>query len=407
MEEENKLPLYLTLLPNGVAQGILGTLIPLYLIQGLQANLVDLGVMTFTASLLLIPASIFLGSLPDRARASKPYILLSFLSASILLFIMASRTSVVEFQILYVILELVNYLRGPSTSILIAETFERRVRSTLIARQGFIEGIGAVIGLGLCTILIDDLGYSGLLFLACPLKFASFLIALVTIRDSPLYIERHLDRLDGVVGKVEDFSFHLASDGSIIPSLNGDWRFGSPVNMKLFGLGRALFAFATQNFFTSLSIFLLTRVQLNTSTVFLVFLVRSIFGGLSYLFIDQLFGSSGGFSIKVGTLLRAVLVMLIPVTLLLPMPYSMVFAAIILSAVAVSGSIYLVGSSLVTLLNAQPGSFGLYDAFASLGGALGNFSGGLIPSLYGFEILFVISGALFLGALLLFYLSRI
>lgn len=407
MKGDNKLPLYLTLLPNGVAQGILGTLIPLYLIQGLQANLIDLGVMTFTASLLLIPASVLLGSLPDRDRASKPYILLSFLSASILLFIMASRTSVIEFQILYVFLELVNYLRGPSTSILIAETFERRVRSTLIARQGFIEGIGAVIGLGLCTLLIDDLGYSGLLFLACPLKFASFLIALVTIRDSPLYIERHLDRLDSVVGKVEDFSFHLASDGSILPSLNGDWRFGSPVNMKLFGLGRALFAFATQNFFTSLSIFLLTRAQLTTSTVFLVFLVRSIFGGLSYLFIDQIFGSSGGFSIKVGTLLRALLVMLIPVTLLLPMPYSVVFAAIILSAVAVSGSIYLVGSSLVTLLNAQPGSFGLYDAFASLGGALGNYSGGLIPTMYGFEILFVISGVLFLGALLLFYLSRI
>lgn len=96
MEEDNKLPLYLTLLPNGVAQGILGTLIPLYLIQGLQANLVDLGVMTFTASLLLIPASILLGSLPDRDRASKPYILLSYLSASILLFIMASRTSVIN-----------------------------------------------------------------------------------------------------------------------------------------------------------------------------------------------------------------------------------------------------------------------------------------------------------------------
>ena len=407
MEGDNKLPLYLTLLPNGVVQGILGTLIPLYLIQELQANLVDLGVMTFTASLLLIPASVFLGSLPDKDRASKPYLLLSFLSASILLFIMASRTNVIEFQILYVFLELANYLRGPSTSILIAETFEKRVRSTLIARQGFIEGIGAVIGLGLCAVLIDDLGYSGLLFIACPLKFVSFLTALFTIRDSPLYIERHLDRLDGVVEKVEAFSFHLASDGSIIPSLNGDWRFGSPVNMKLFGLGRALFAFASQNFFTSLSIFLLTKAQLTTSTVFLVFLVRSIFGGLSYLFIDRLFGSNGGFSIKTGTLLRAVLVILIPVTLLLPMPYSVVFAAIILSAVAVSGSIYLVGSSLVTLLNAQPGSFGLYDAFASLGGALGNYSGGLIPTIYGFEILFVISGALFLGALLLFYLSRI
>jgi MFS family permease len=407
LESDNQLPLYLTFLPNGIAQGILGTLIPLYLIQGLGASLIDLGVMTFAASALLIPASIILGSLPDKNRASKPYIVLSFLAASIILFLFANTTSILLFEILYVVLELANYLRGPSTSVLIAETFERKKRGTVIAREGFVEGIGAVIGLAVCTIFIGLIGYRNLLFIACPLTFLSFLIALLTLKDSPLYIERNLDRFENVVSKMEDFSHHLAPDGSVIPDLGGNWRFSKPANMRLFALGRAVFAFAASNAFTTLSIFLLSKAKFTSSLIFVVFLVRSVFGAFSYLFIDQIFGSNAGGSVKLGTLMRVILVLMIPVTLILPMPYSVIFAAVILSLIAISWSIYSVGYSLVTLLYAQPGNLGLYDAFASIGGALGNYSGGFIPTVFGFETLFIFSGILFLLALVLFYLSRI
>ena len=407
MERDNQLPLYLTYFPNGIAQGILGTLIPLYLIQGLGASLIDLGVMTFAASALLIPASIFIGSLPDRSRASKPFIILSFLGASTLIYLMTNTTSIFIFQLLYVALELANYLRGPSTNVLIAETFERKNRGTVIAREGFVEGLGTVIGLVLCTLLIGVIGYNALLFMACPLILVSFLVALLTLRDSPLYIERSLDRFENVVDKMEDFSIHLAADGSVTPDSGGNWRFSQPANMRLFGLGRAVFAFAASNAFTTLSIFLLTRANFTSSLIFVVFLVRSVFGALSYLFIDHIFGSNPGASVKLGTLMRVALVLVIPFTLLLPMPYSVILAAIILSIIAVSWSIYSVGYGLVTLLYAQPGTLGLYDAFASLGGAIGNYTGGLIPTIYGFETLFILSGALFLVALILFYLSKI
>jgi predicted MFS family arabinose efflux permease len=206
---------------------------------------------------------------------------------------------------------------------------------------------------------------------------------------------------------MEDFSYHLAADGSVIPDFGGDWRFSQSANMRLFGLGRAVFAFAASNAFTTLSIFLLTRANFTSSLIFVVFLVRSVFGALSYLFVNQVFGSNGGASVKLGTLMRVALVLMIPFILLLPMPYSIVLAAIVLSLIAVSWSIYSVGYGLVTLLYAQPGTLGLYDAFASLGGAVGNYTGGLIPTLYGFETLFILSGALFLVALILFYLSKI
>ena len=363
--------------------------------------------MTFAASALLIPASLYFGSLPDRNRASKPYILLSFLTASIILYAMTKTTSILIFQVLYIALEFASYIRGPSTNVLIAETFEKKKRGSVIAREGFVEGIGVVIGLGLCTLLVSSIGYESLLFVACPLTLASFLIALLTIRDSPLYIERNLDRFEGMVDRMEDFSVHLAGDGSIIPDLGGDWRFGRVANMKLFALGRAVFSFAASNAFTTLSIFLLSRVGLTSSTVFLVFLVRSVFGSVSYLFVDRVFGSNGGASVKIGTLMRVALVLLFPATLLLPSPLSLIFAIFLLSLIAISWSIYSVGFGLVTIMYAQPGSLGFYDALVSVGGALGNYSGGLIPTLFGFETLFFFSGLLFIIALVLFYLSRI
>jgi MFS family permease len=407
VEQRSTLPFYLSFLPNGVAQGIIGTLIPIYMVQVLGATLIDIGVMTFAASALLIPSSILLGSLPDRTRASKPFVLLSFLTSSVILFIMSSTSSVFLFQALYVVLALALYLKGPSTSILIAESFERRVRGSVIANQGFVESMGGVIGLGLCSVLIGFTGHQFLLSITAPLVLSSFILCLFTIRDSPLYIERSLDRFDRVVDDIVDFSYHLSGDGSIIPDMDGEWRFTRVANMRLFGVGRAIFAFATSNAMTTLSIFLLNRANYPSSLIFMVFLVRNIFGALSYLFVDRVFGGNGGVSVKLGALMRVALVLLLPVTLILPMPVSAVFAAIILSLVAVSWSIYYVGYGLVTILYAQPGSLGLYDAFANLGGAIGNYTGGLIPTIFGFEALFIFSGILYAVALVVFHLSRV
>ena len=405
METDNSLPWVATYLPFDVAQGILGILIPLYMVQELGATLIDLGTMTFAASALLIPTSIYLGSLPDRHRASKPFILASLLGVSIILYAMSATFNVVLFQLLYVTKELIGYLKGPSTSILIAETYNRGSRSRAIARQGLIEGVGAVIGLGACMLTVNAIGYRTLLAYTAPLVFVSFVFALLTLREPPLHIERNFDRLDRAFGKLEDFSYHLNRDGTIAPSLDGKWRFGRSADMRMFGIGKALFSFAASNAFTTLTVFLLTRAKFTNSTIFAVFQVRSIIGALSYLFVGKIAGSEGERPVLTATFMRIVLVASIPLVLTLPTPANVVAAAILLSLVALSWSIYSVGAEMVAVTYAASGSLGIFDAFASLGGALGNYSGGLIPTLFGFEVLFMISAALFALALLIFYVS--
>ena len=396
---------YLTFLPNGVAAGIVSTLIPLYLIQGLNGSLVDLGVMTFAATALLIPASIYLGRLPDRYRRAKPFILVSFLGVALILFLMTMAASVILFQILFVLMELVGYLRGPSTSVMIAESFERGRRSSVIARQGFTEGIGAVIGLGICTIMVNSIGYRALLTIASPLVFASFVLAFLTFHDPPLYIERFLDRYDRLVGNIETFSLHLTSQGTLAPDLDGNVGLGREPNMKMFGLGRALFSFAASNAFTTLPIFLLSRANFPNSTIFTAFLIRSVFGATSYLIASRLVSAEGGRAVKLSTGFRIILVNLLPLVVLTQMPLSVFVAAAILSLIAFSWSVYAIGVEMVTVSNAAPGSLGLYDALTGVGGALGALMGGLIPTLFGFEILFVVSSGLFALALITFYMS--
>ncbi len=392
-------------IPQAIGAGIIGILIPLYMIQELHASLIDLGTMTFASSLLLIPASLYLGSLPDRYQLSKPFILASFLGVSIILYIMSNVTNVLLFQLLYIAMELVNYIRGPSTTIFIAETYSKKARSRIIARQGFTDSIGAVIGLTVCILTIDTLGYHTLLTYAAPLFLISFILALVTIREPSLYIERNFDRFDRIIDNMDEFSHHLNDQGTFTPDTNGRWSFSGVANMKLFSVGRAIFAFAASNAFNMLSIFLLTKADLSSSMVFIVYQVRSIVGALSYLFVNRIAGTNGSRSVKLGTMIRIVIVSLFPFVLILPKPGSLILAAVLLSMTALSWSIYAVGVETVVILNAAPGSLGFFDAMTSMGGALGNYTGGLIPSLFGFVPLFLFSSILFALALLIFYIS--
>ena len=391
--------------PNGVASGIIGTLIPLYLVQVLGASLVDLGLMAFAASALLIPASVLLGSLPDRFHASKPFILVSFLGVSAALFLMAGVTSVLVFQALYVAMALVDYIRGPSTSVLVAETYERKRRGSVLAGQGFSESAGGVIGLAVCVATVDTLGYRALLTLSAPLVFASFLLSLLAIREQPLYIERNMDRVDHVIDEMDEFTYHLRGDGTYSPDPRGAWRLSRGSNMVLFGAARAVFAFAASNALTCISIFLLRGVGLASPLVFAVFLARGIAGTASYLVAGRLTGGDGSRAIKAGTLMRAVTVGLLPAVLFVPFPVNMVAAAALLSVIALGWSVYSVGVGAATVIYAAPGTLGVYDALASIGGALGSYSGGFIPTLLGFEALFVLSAVFFAVALVLFYLS--
>ena len=92
-----------------IAFGLLSVLIPLYVVTpAIGGSLVDLGIMTSAALLFSIPASFFWGYICDRTRHYKRYILLSFISATVLLYLFTLATDIVMFIILYVIMTILH-----------------------------------------------------------------------------------------------------------------------------------------------------------------------------------------------------------------------------------------------------------------------------------------------------------
>ena len=392
---------YLTFIPYNVAFGILSVLLPLYLVDELRSSLMEVGTMTSIATAAAIPASVFLGRLPDRYSRSKPFIMVSLLGVAVVLLLMPLTRSVAVFELLYIVMNLANYLYGPSTSVLIAESSERSQWGRGLARQSFAEGMAQAVGLAICFLGINQLSYITLLRITGPLVLASLILALVAVHDPPLYVERFLGRFERPVTDVEILSFNFERAGTITPSRRTA-KFSREPNMALFGFGTVFFAFAASNAFISLPIYL--NSSLSTSTVFGIFLVRSLCGTVSYLIVGKAVGS-GTTMVKAATAIRIVLVLFIPMTLMLPPPLSYVAVTALLSTVAFSWSIYSLGGDVVKVSNAKPGSLGIYDALTSVGSALGSFVGSWIPLFFGYGTLYAASSGVFALALILFLMS--
>lgn len=398
---------YLTYFPSGVAFGILSVLIPLYIVDEIGGSLLDLGVMTSVTTLILIPTSIYLGKFPDKYRRSKPFIIISYLTVGITLFLMSRTGNIIVFQILYVLMNLANYITGPATSILIAESYEKSSWGQAMSKRNFLEGLAQAIGLGICTITTGYISYKSILTITPYLVFLSMLIAFLTIRDPPIHIERFLSRVESPIEDLEALSFRVNSRGGLSKSRFSSLRLGKTPNMSLFGIGMVLFAFAASNALTSLPIYLTKQVGFSSQLVFGLFFIRSLIGTFSYLAINSFVLKGGGLAIKAATITRVVIISLLSIIPILPIPFSILLSFVLLSTISFSWSLYSLGTEVITVQYAGTHSLGVYDALASLGNSAGGFIGGAVPLMIGFQPLFIISSIIFSFAFLSFITSQI
>jgi len=92
-----------------MAFGLLSVFIPLYVVTpAVGGSLLDLGIMTSVALFLAIPASFFWGYICDRTRQYKLYILLSFISVTIILYLFTLATNILMFTILYAVMAMLH-----------------------------------------------------------------------------------------------------------------------------------------------------------------------------------------------------------------------------------------------------------------------------------------------------------
>jgi MFS family permease len=381
-----------------IAFGLLSVFIPLYVVsQAIGGSLVDLGIMTSAALFLSIPASFFWGYICDKTRRFKLYILLSFISATALLYLFTFATNILTFIILYAVMSMLHVAHEAPKNVLIAEHYSREEWGKSYALyEGFTE-IGWLIGLlvGLFAAAIA-LSPNYILILCSGLNLAAFVLSIFLVADPVLIFERRLvsieKKIDFTYRGVGTFS-KLMDGVSIREKLKTE-------SFPAFGAALALFSLASSLFFTPLPIFFVQELSFPTSMVFMVYMLSSGGAVVGYFLAGRSAASSGAKAyMRRMVLFRSSLVFLLVIVVNFVFSTTLL-ASVILFMLGFAYAFYYILTLSLSMELIPAGRSGLFDGLVGLGAASGSFLGPFLAETLGFLPQFLIASFVFLLAFL-------
>jgi MFS family permease len=351
--------------------------------------------MTALALLFTIPASLFWGYICDKTRRYKLFILLSFISIAVFLYLFAFATNVFTFIVLYVVMSVLHAAHEAPKNVLIAEHYPRDEWEKSYAWYEGLTEIGFLLGLLVGTFTAAlNFSASYTLFLCSGLNLAAFVLSIFLVADPLMIFER---RLVGIEKKLDftcrglDAATRLMDGLPLREKLRGD-------SLLIFGISMILFSLASSTFFTPLPIFFANALSLPTSLVFLVYMLNSGGAVAGYFFI----GKRAPYMNSRKQLRRMALVRGLLLILLVLVMYAAFFTTLIAGAILVMlGFAFALYSILMISLSMEiipAGKTGIIDVLVSLGAAGGAFLGPYLAETFSFIPTFLVASGLFLLA---------
>lgn len=381
-----------------MAFGLLSVFIPLYVVTpAVGGSLFDLGVMTSVALFLSIPASFFWGYICDRTRQYKLYILLSFISVTIILYLFTFATNVVMFTVLYAIMAMFHVAHEAPKNILIAEHYSHEEWGKSYALyEGFTEIgwlIGLLLGLFASTIAFSS---SHILLLCSSLNLVALVLSIFFVADPLLIFERRLVSIE----KKIDYTYRGVNAASrLMDGLSVGEKFRNE-NFAAFGIGLVLFSLASSLFFTPLPIFFAEDLAFPTSMVFMIYMLSSGGSVAGYFLAGRRAASPNAKSyMQRIVLLRSVLVF--SLVIIVNFAFStIILAPIILVFMGLAYGLYHIIALSLSMEVIPAGKTGLFDVLMGLGAAIGSFLGPFLAEILGFLPQFLIASVIFFSAYL-------
>ena len=389
-----------------MAFGLLTVFIPLYVVvfqntSILGGPLLALGVMTSIAIFCSIPASFLWGYLCDKTRHYKAFILLSFSSIAIILFLMTLpfAKNLIVFVVLYVIMQMLHVAHESPKNVLVTENYSR---CDWEKSFGFYEGlteIGFIIGLAIGMVLFASaLSFSVLstysLYLCSGLSVVSFILAALLIADPLMIFER---RLVGIERKLDSASRGFEGSSRLMDGLRWD---GSLKEQSFLGLvlGIVLFSLATSLFFTPLPVYLRDLFGGQQQFVYLAYILNSVGATTGYFLIR---GRARTMDIRKQmprfVLLRGLLIfLLVGVVEFALVPK--ILTCVLLVFIGFAYAMYYILMLSLSMEVIPEGKAGFFDGLVGLGAAIGAFLGPYLASNLSFVIMFAIAAVIFLVA---------
>lgn len=391
---------------HDMAFGLLAVFIPLYVVvfkntDILGGPLLALGIMTSIAIFCSIPASYLWGYLCDKTRHYKIFILLSFASTAILLFLMSLHfaQNLIVFVALYIVLQMLHVAHESPKNVLVTEHYSR---CDWEKSFGFYEGlteVGFLIGLATGMVLFaSTMSFSVLstysFYFSSGLSVIAFILALVLIADPLIVFER---RLVGIERKLDSTIRGVEASSRLMDGLH--WK-GSIKEESFLGFVCAivLFSLASSIFFTPLPIYLKELFSGQDKFVYLAFILNSLGATVGYFLIRAIAN-------------RVNIRKQMPRFIMLRGLFTFLLVAVIFFAIAPKiitpflllflGFAFAMYYIMVTSLSMEmipEGKSGLFDGMVGLGTAVGAFVGPFLASSLNYLPTFAIAAILFLIA---------
>jgi MFS family permease len=267
-----------------MAFGLLSIFIPLYVVRTLGGSLVEFGIMVAAALLFSIPASFFWGYICDKTRRYKIYILISFISATIIIYVFTLTTSILLFIILYVAMAMLHVAHEAPKNVLIAEHYSRNEWEKSFASYQRTVEVGWLLGLLLGLIAATfSLSTQYTLFLCSGLNLAAFVLSIFLVADPLLIFER---RLVSIEKKIDYASRGVNVASQILGGYSPTDKLKKE-SFLAFGIAILFFSLASNIFFTPMPIFFAQKLGLPTNMIFVIYMLNSVGAIVGYSFIKR------------------------------------------------------------------------------------------------------------------------
>jgi MFS family permease len=183
-----------------MAFGLLSVFIPLYVVS-VGGSIIYVGIASAVAILVAIPSSFFWGYICDKKRRYKRYILLSFLTLSLAIYLLSTSRSIELFIAVYAVMAVFHEASEPPKNVLMAELYPHEEwRKAFALYEAFTEvGWTAGLLLGFTTSFLGFRAESTLI-LCSILNLAAFATSVFLVSDPLLTIERSLVKIEKNVG---------------------------------------------------------------------------------------------------------------------------------------------------------------------------------------------------------------
>jgi MFS family permease len=382
-----------------IAFGLMSILLPLFITRVSQGNILVWGIFTASATFLAIPFAFLWGYLCDATQRYRFFILMSFATVTLLIFLFTLTTNLFILGVLYALIVVFEVAHEPSKNVLIAESYSHEEWKKAFANyEGWTE-LGWVIGLLLGFLLAAlNIGNTTMLLVSVLFSLGSFLASAILVMDPALIFERGLVSMEKSISVVQRGAMLLSRADDNPRALEG------LKNENAFALcaGLVLFALATSTFFTPLPLFFADKLSLDTSIVFMLFLINSSSCFLGYLRIQRnVERVDGNKSIKRISVLRSVLVILPLLIGIVPL-LGIAVSIVTLVGMGLAYAFYSVAVLSLSMEVIPQGKAGLFTALIGTGAAVGCFVGPLIAENVGFEFTFVTSAVFFVFSFIAF-----